>query len=236
VSLVLYELRGAGDRRYSLFSWRTRMALRHKGLDARFEPVLLHDKAAIAFSGGKTVPVLRDGDAVVRDSWAIAEHLERRYPDCPTLFGGEIGRGVTHVLNAWVDRTVVPLAAPLIVADIHDRIDPAARAHFRSGMERFMGGPLEKVQAGRDTGVERCRKAVDPARAAMRTQAFLAGPAPAYADYALFSVFQWARIMSSFPLLAPDDPLGSWRERMLDLYDGLAREHAAAGEREGVPA
>ena len=66
----------------------------------------MSDKAAIAFSGGKTVPVIRDGEAVVRDSWKIAEHLEARYPAEP-LFGGDIGRGVTHAFNTWVDRALV---------------------------------------------------------------------------------------------------------------------------------
>ena len=31
--ITLWELQGKNSRRYSLFSWRTRMALRHKGLD-----------------------------------------------------------------------------------------------------------------------------------------------------------------------------------------------------------
>ena len=29
--IELWELKGKGERRYSLFSWRTRMALKHKG-------------------------------------------------------------------------------------------------------------------------------------------------------------------------------------------------------------
>ena len=72
--LTLYELKGAGGRFYSLFSWRTRMALAQKGLPFESHPVLMSDKAAIAFSGGKTMPILRDGETVARDSWKIAEH------------------------------------------------------------------------------------------------------------------------------------------------------------------
>src|SRR5690606_6204917 len=104
--IELWELRGEEDRRYSTFSWRTRMALRHKQLDVEYRPVLLTDKAAIDFSGGKTVPVIRDGDTVVRDSWAIAEYLERQYPDRPSLFGGPAGHALSRLVNNWVDRTV----------------------------------------------------------------------------------------------------------------------------------
>jgi glutathione S-transferase len=34
---------------------------------------------------------------------------------------------------------------------------------------------------------------------------------------------QWARVVSPIRLLEPDDPVYAWRERMLDLYEGLAR-------------
>ena len=106
--ITLYELKGKNDRRYSLFSWRTRMALRHKGLAFESAPVCMSDKAAIAFSAGKTVPVIRDQDTVVRDSWKIAEYLESRYPEAPSLFGGPIGHGVTQAFNTWIDRALVP--------------------------------------------------------------------------------------------------------------------------------
>ena len=75
--ITLWELQGKGGRRYSLFSWRTRMSLRHKGLEFETQPVCLIDKEAIAFSGGKTVPIIKDGESVVRDSWKIAEYLEK---------------------------------------------------------------------------------------------------------------------------------------------------------------
>jgi glutathione S-transferase len=67
------------------------------------------------------------------------------------------------------------------------------------------------------------RKLLDPARAVMRAQPFLSGANPAYADYILFSLFQWARIVSTFEVLEPKDALAAWRERMLDLFGGLAR-------------
>ena len=37
--IILYELMGQGGRNYSLFSWRTRMALAHKGLAFESHPV-----------------------------------------------------------------------------------------------------------------------------------------------------------------------------------------------------
>jgi glutathione S-transferase len=221
--ISLYELKGKQDRRYSLFSWRARMALRHKGLDFESIPVKLSDKEVIAFSGGKTVPIVKDKDTVVRDSWKIAEYLENRYKDAPPLFGGEIGRGVTQAFNTYVDRAVVPAMLPVIAADIHERVDPDDEDYFRQTMEKVLRMTLEESRARRDEAVLRLGRALAPLQEALKRQAFMSGASAAYADYILLSVFQWARVMSPQELLAPEDPLSQWRERMLDLHDGFAR-------------
>jgi glutathione S-transferase len=221
--IILWELGGKGGRRYSLFSWRTRMALSHKGLAFETRPVCLTDKQAIAFSGGKTVPVIGDGDTVVRDSWKIAEHLESRYPDRPTLFGGDIGRGVTHAFNTWVDRALVGLMMPVVAPDIHERVDPADEQYFRGMAEGITKRTLEELRAGRDEALKRLGRGLEPMQALLKRQAYVCGEHPAYADYILFSIFQWARVMSPQEVLGPEDPLCAWRERVLDLFDGFAR-------------
>ena len=226
--IELWELKGKGERRYSLFSWRTRMALRHKGLDFTSHPVAMSDKAAIAFSGGKTVPIIKDGETVVRDSWKIAEHLEDRYPNSPSLFGGTIGRGVTQAFNTWVDRAVVPAAMPVIVADVHERVDPADDGYFRQQFEGFLKSTLDEARTRRPQALERLNRTLEPMQAALKRQSFVCGAAPAYADYILFSVFQWMRVTSPQDIFNKSDPLFGWRERMLDLYDGFARNTPTA--------
>jgi glutathione S-transferase len=221
--ITLYELKGLDGRLYSLFSWRTRMALAHKSLAFESKPVLMSDKPAIAFSGGKTVPILRDGDTVVRDSWTIAGHLEEAYPGGPSLFGGPLGHGLCHTFNVWADRTLVPAALPVVVADLFERIDPADREFFRGMMEGFLKCRLEDTVPGRDKAVERLGRALDPLRVVLKRQPFVCGAAPAYADYIVFSVFQWARVGTPVQFLGADDPLAAWRERILDLHSGFAR-------------
>jgi glutathione S-transferase len=221
--IALYELKGKGDRRYSQFSWRARMALRHKGIDFESIPVLLSDKAVIEFSGGKTVPVLKDKDTIVRDSWKIAEYLENRYKDAPPLFGGDIGRGVSQAFNTWVDRALVMPMLRVIAADIHERVAEDDADYFRQTMEKALRMTLEESRAKRDEAVLQLGKVLAPLQEAFKRQAFMGGAQPAYADYVLFSVFQWARVMSPQELLGPEDPLCRWREQVLDLYDGFAR-------------
>lgn len=221
--ITLWELGGRDGRRYSLFSWRARLALRHKRLDFEAVPVHMSDKAAIAFSGGKTVPIIKEGENVVRDSWKIAEYLEDRHPDAPPLFGGAIGRGVTQSFNAWADRALVPAMLPVIVADIHERVDPADERYFRESMEKVLRLTLEEARAKREDAAKRLARTVEPMQAVLKRQPWISGAAPAYADYILFSVFQWARVMSPQDVLEAG-PLQEWRERMLDLHGGLARQ------------
>jgi glutathione S-transferase len=227
MALALFELSGKDGQRYSQFSWRTTLALAHKGLTAEHKPVRVCDKAAIAFSKQDKVPILTDGDEVIPDSWRIAEHLESRYPQTPSLFGGETGKGLTRFINSWVDRTLIPRLAPMIAVDIVTIVGAEDARHLRGVFERAFGKTLEELAASRDKDVVAFRRLLDPARASMRTQAFLSGASPAYADYILFALFQWARITSAFELLEATDALAAWRERMLDLYGGLARTHTS---------
>ena len=89
--------------------------------------------------------------------------------------------------------------------------------------EARFGKPLEEVAASRDKSVETFRKSLDPLRLTLRTQPYLGGDTPNYADYIVFGAFQWARVVSPFKLLAEEDPVYAWRERLLDAFDGMAR-------------
>ena len=90
--------------------------------------------------------------------------------------------------------------------------------------EARFGKPLEEIMAGRDKAVEGFRKAIDPLRLTLKTQPYLGGEEPNYADYIVFGPFQWARVVCPFKLLAADDPVYAWRERLLDAFDGMARK------------
>ena len=221
----LFELVGVdADRPFSPYYWRTRMAMAQKGLTAETVPWRFTDKAAIAPYKSEKVPVLIDGGRSVADSWAIALHLEDAYPGRPSLFGGEGGRAMARMLNWWGDIAIVGGMFPLIAADIVTRLDPQDAAYFRTSREARLGGVrLEDAAANRDKDVARFRKSLDPMRLTLRSQPFLGGAAPNYADYIVFGGFQWARIVSPFRFLAEDDLIFAWRDKLLDAFDGMAR-------------
>ena len=219
---TLFELMGADDRRFSPYCWRTRMALAHKGLDAEIVGCAFTDKERIAFSGQERVPVLKDGDEVISDSWRIACHLEDTYPDRPSLFGGDIGRGEARFLNAWTDAVLHGSLIRLVIKDIFDHTLPQDRDYFRESRERRFGATLEDLQAPRDSQRQAFVDALVPARLVLKNQPFLCGDAPAYGDYIVFGAFQWSRSISPYRLIDDDDPVYAWRARMTDLFDGLA--------------
>jgi glutathione S-transferase len=227
VAIELFELHGLNGRRYSLFSWRARMALAHKGLAFESRPVKVSDKAAIAFSGQTRVPIIRDGATVVSDSWKIAEHLERSFPERPSLFGGAGGHALARFVNAWADRQLVAAVVPCLMLDNIAALEPDDAAHLRAGVEKGTGKTLEALAAGREASLAAFARLLDPLRATLRAQPFLGGAGPAYADYIVFSVLQWARVASTTPVLPADDALLPWFERLLDAHDGLARAEPA---------
>ena len=156
--------------------------------------------------------------------WTIAAYLEDTYPDRPSLFGGEGGRAVTRFVNAWADGVLVGAIARLTVTDILAHVHEKDRAYFRKTREERFGAQLESIVAERDTNVIAFRKSLEPIRTVLEAQPYLAGTAPAYADFAVFGCFQWARCISSFSLLLEDDPVWAWRDRLLSAFDGLARK------------
>lgn len=227
---ILYDLTGANDLRFSPNCWRSRMALAHKGLDAECEPCRFIEKDKIAFSGQTRLPVLRDGERVVADSWNIACYLEDAYPDGPSLFGGGVGCGVTRHLNAWVNNVLHPAVAKTFLADIHDSLDPEDREYFRKTREKRFGAPLEEVSRDREGNLAALRCALAPTNDALDTQDWICGEAPAYGDYLVFGALQWARAVGRVHVAEPGAPLHAWNERMLDLYDGLGRKAVPAAK------
>lgn len=224
MTIQLYELAGKDDRRFSPYCWRTRMALEHKGLAYETVPVRFTDKDLIAFSGQERIPVIRDGDTVVSDSWDIAEYLEAQYPDGASLFGGDVGHGLARFLNVWTDRTLHLALIKLVIADILAHVDDADRDYFIESRSARFGKPPADVQTRSEEDLKAFANAVSTIKAALGDDDFLSGSAPAYGDYIVFGAFGWARAISDFPLLKPDDPVYAWRDRMLNLFDGMPRK------------
>ena len=231
MTITMYDLAGAEPgRRFSPFCWRARMALAHKALAVETVPWHFTEKDKLPQPNAGRVPVIVDGDRVVHDSTAIAEYLEERYPDRPSLFACGIGRGLTRFVQNWAETVLQPSLIRLVLLDIYRHIGPADQAYFRDDREQRFGTTLENFVGDREARLPLFRAGLEPLRRTVERQNFVCGEAPAYGDYVVFGAFQWARAISDFELLAADDPVRAWRGRMLDLFDGLARRAPAYGD------
>ncbi len=225
MTITMYELAGADpDRVFSPFCWRIRLALAHKGLEYECLPWRYHDKDKIAFANWERVPVLVDNGTPVVDSWEIAKYLESQYPDRPSLFNGPRGLAGAAFIKSWTERAVHAHIIRAVLTDIFRHVHLADKAYFRESREKRFGQTLEEVAANPGENIEELNLGLAPMGDALRETEFLGGAAPDFSDYIVFAAFQWARAISEKKLLEPGQPVHAWRERMLDLFDGLARK------------
>ena len=188
------------------------------------------EKHKIAFAQSQTVPVIHDGpkrgEGQLGDRQPPRRGLSRqaavqeRDGACLCALRQRLGRhrrasgAVSHGRSAIFT----------------DRVRPVDQPYFRnraaSGWARPTSPPSRPRRARR-ASLPSARRSSRRA-ASLGEQKFLAGEQPAYPDYALAGAFLWARIASPLELLEPDDPVHAWRERMLDLFDGMGRKAKAA--------
>jgi glutathione S-transferase len=145
------------------------------------------------------------------------------------LMEGPQGRALASFARHYAQTAISAVAFKAVAASIHGMIDERDKPYFRESREKRMGKTLEAFTVDPEAAFAEMRIAVSPLRALFQSQPFVNGDRPAFADYCIFGVFMWARGVSKVKLLAEDDPVYGWRERMLDLFDGLARKAPGIG-------
>lgn len=228
MALKLYELCGTdASRVFSPYCWRIRMALTIKGLDFESVPWRFTETERLAFASHDKVPVLVDGDRAVPESWDIVQYLDATRPSSTSLLRGNPAPYL--FVAAWNDTVLQPGVAKLIVSDIPALLGEKELPYFIESREKRFGMPLAQVTEGREEKLPAFRATLQPLRQALKGREFLGGDTPDYADCIVFGSFMWARSVSPLRLLAEDDALHAWRERMLDLNDGAARRAPCFG-------
>ncbi|WP_026619215.1 glutathione S-transferase [Ensifer sp. WSM1721] len=226
---TLYALSGTDKARpFSPHVWKTKLSLAHKGLPFDVTPVGFTEIPKLEQGATKIVPLLRDGDKLVNDSFEIALYLETTYPERPTLFAGEGGKAMARFVEGWSQMALHPAIVRIAIMDIHDRLDPVDQAYFRTSREERFGKSLEAVAETGRADIETFSAKLEPLRHMLKFQPFLGGDRPLFPDYIVFGALQWARIVSPHRLLAEGDVVTDWFERCLDLHDGLGRSVTAA--------
>jgi glutathione S-transferase len=225
LNIRLHELVIENGRCTSPYVWRVRYALAHKGLTYQSLPMGFTEIPAKFEGKFKTVPIIELGDAVMNESWDIVEHLDRQFPERPALFSSPAELATVRFTDAWFTAEVMRRLFRVYIKDVYDRARPADQPYFRSSREKNLkGATLESFTANRLAVLPEVRAALHPLRMHLTKFAFIGGAAPNYADYIVWSGFQWVASVSTLPLLAADDSLRTYIDRGFDLYDGMGRE------------
>ena len=202
--ITLYDLAFEDDRRPSPYCWRAKFALAHKGLDCTDVPMGFTEKEKIAFAHSKTVPVIKDGEKPVKDSWAIAVYLDEMYPDngccsrarwaVPTRASSTAGP------TSWCNGAIFPM----VVGDLYDRVRPEDKEYIARVARRAVGHEgLHRLSRPRRGRRDWRRSVPRSNRRAGRCASRNSCPAAeaAYPDYILAGTFMWPRTISPLELL-----------------------------------
>jgi glutathione S-transferase len=219
MSITLYELSGA-DRnlRFAPHCWKTKLALVHKQLSHKTEPVWFTEKNKFAISEQPLLPVITDGDKVVNDSWAIAEYLEAQYPDTPSLFASDEAREKAKLFHQWVSTSFSKHIPGIIILDLYNVLAERDKEYFRSSREAKIGKSLEEFAATPEKHIQGLQAELDFVRELLTAQNYLGGDKPDYSDICLLGTFLWIATSGTPEFLEKDDVVYAWYQRMLSDY------------------
>jgi glutathione S-transferase len=221
--IKLYDLQLASGCTISPFVWATRYALAHKGFEVELVPGGF--TGILERTGGRSerLPVIDDQGQWVLDSWLIAEYLDERYPQRPTLIGNPSVKPLTKFLEGWLWRTAIAPWFACYIKDYRDLSLDVDHEYVTASREKMLGRKIEEVQAGREARLPQVPPLLEPLRLLLAETPWLGGESPNYADYRALAVFLWLGSVATTPPLTEDDPLRAWLDRGFDLYGGLGR-------------
>lgn len=207
----------------SPFVWATKYAIAHKGLEMEVVPGGF--TGIMERTGGKSerLPAIVDDGEWVLDSWLIAEHLDAKYPDRPTLIGDPSVKVLTQFIETWLWQTAISPWMTCYIKNYRDWSVPEDHAYVTESRERMFGRKIEDIIVGREDRLPQVPPKLELLRGILKEHKWLGGESPNYADYRALAVFLFCASVADTPPLTADDPLRDWIDRGFDLYGGLGR-------------
>ncbi|KAI9294644.1 hypothetical protein K502DRAFT_316677 [Neoconidiobolus thromboides FSU 785] len=226
--IELYDLVNKKDgNHFSPFSWRSIMALKHKGIEFTQHGLTFTEinEQIPKLSNGEwdKVPFIKfDNNNIVYDSTKIADYLEERYPGNP-LFPN--GRYFSSFLENHAN-----IFAPLfqsIILNVYDSLLPKDQEYFRKTREAWFGMTLEEFAGKKEGHKEAIEKLFLPFRMSLVNIKYLEGDKPSYSDYVLFGHLKFVQMtsISTFDMIVTnhqDQSLKDWWDSIQSLNDGFA--------------
>jgi len=211
--IVLYDLRiKRPGVPISLNTWKARYTLNVKGLEHKTTWLYITAvpdeavKLGVPKTGDGiyTVPMIFDPAAgrATTDSLAIAEYLDKQYPDTPTLLPAHSREAQITFLNTTV-RNIIFGILPITLESIFDLVEDRDKEYFRTSREKRFGKKLEEITPKGEALTAQLKKieeGFDEAARAITERSgeaalFFGGQSPVFADIALVSVFKFVKVL-----------------------------------------
>lgn len=234
----------------SHYSEKVRLILDYKGLAYRKVEVTpgIGQIDVYRMSGQRLVPVLKDGNEVIADSTAIAEYLEKTYPDKPIIPENPKQRGLCLMMEQWADESI-GLNARTCLLNALGQDQSFRTAVLPSGTPDFLkmlvGSVPGELFGFLSYGVGMGPDTVKAAQAAIKRdlaslcfilmeQPYLLGDRPTLADFTVAGLTMYLKFPSGAYLDIPDalkgkgisgiadvgtfEPFFTWRDRLYADY------------------
>ena len=229
---------------------KVRLILDYKGLAYRKLEVTpgIGQIDLYRLSGQRQVPVLQDGSQIIADSTAIAEYLERQYPDRPIIPTEPKLRGLTLLMEQWADESIGLNARKVLIGALNQ--DQSFRAALlpssvpdvvRSLVGAVPGEFLSILGQGVGFGPDAIKTATEAIKRDLASlcfilhdQPYLVTDHPTLADFAVAAMSMYLKFPTGDFLEIPNalkgkgvpgiadvgtfEPFFSWRDRLYAEY------------------
>ncbi len=237
----------------SHYAEKVRLILDYKGLAYKKVEVVpgIGQLELFQKTGQRQVPVLQDGDTYIADSTAIAEYLDRRYPEKPIIPTDPKQKALCMILEQWADEVLGVDARKGLIACLSQ--NPSFRTAFLpdmtpSPLKSLIGGlPVNllgnigaPVGLGMDTVREAIKHDLRYLSAILVDQPYLLlGDQPTLADFAVAGLTMYIKIPTGSYIGLPTSIKGEGVPGVADSPEFEAfwawRNQLYADFRQGMP-
>ncbi|KAF9933352.1 hypothetical protein FBU30_005756 [Linnemannia zychae] len=230
VGLQLFEVVDGKTRKksFSPMVWRAKLALQHKKVNYETVPLTFLDipveiPKVCPNVTAPTVPTLKVGDGEgLQDSFAIAEYVERTYPNGPSIFGNESEKQLQLFFDSYVSTRLHPVIQRLVYIEMYEDQDAENAAYFKSSREKG-GKTLEQLGGDRTQNLKELKDNLGLIQTALvRSGGWISGAQPGWADFTLISAFVWFH--SFAPQKFEEGVLNAAEDQVLRNYWTKAQE------------
>ncbi|PSB19016.1 glutathione S-transferase family protein [Phormidesmis priestleyi ULC007] len=228
----------------SHYAEKVRLILDYKGLEYRKIEVTpgVGQIELYQLSGQRQVPVLKDGSEIIADSTAIAEYLDKKYPEKPIIPSEPKQKGLCLLIEQWADESIGLNARKGLIGSIgsNQNFRTALLPNSVPDVFKNLVGAIPQELFG-FLGMGMGADAVKDAQAALKRdltalcfilleQPYLLGDTPTLADFAVAGLTMYVKFPTGSYLNIPEalkgqgisgiadvgtfEPFFTWRDKL----------------------